>query len=131
MSTLRTLAVTSVAAALIAAVALSLGPAPVAANAEDAVSEPTGQAAALARIDELKARYRFLDGVTIAFGATPDGSQAVAYHTKGHIVIDPAHTARIEDILDHEIWHVIDCRDNGRIDWGESVPPRNATDYLK
>lgn len=131
MSTLRTLAVTSVAAAMIAAGAFAFGPAPVAANAEDASTEPTGHEAALGRIEELKARYRFLDGVTIAFGATPDGSQAVAYHTKGHIVIDPSHTARIEDILAHEIWHVIDYRDNGRIDWGESVPPRNATEYLK
>jgi hypothetical protein len=24
----------------------------------------------------------------------------------------------------HEIWHIIDWRDNGRIDWGENVPPR-------
>jgi hypothetical protein len=24
------------------------------------------------------------------------------------------------------VWHVIDWRDNGRIDWGESVPPSDS-----
>jgi hypothetical protein len=37
----------------------------------------------------------------------------------------------ISRILAHEIWHVIDWRDNGHIDWKESVPPKNAADYRK
>jgi len=79
---------------------------------------------------QLQATHRYLDGVTVRIAATPGGKQAVAYYTEGEIVIDPAHSVELSTILDHEIWHVIDWRDNGRLDWGESVPPRNAADYL-
>ena len=30
----------------------------------------------------------------------------------------------------HEIWHTIDWRDNGVIDWGENVPPVNSGSYV-
>ena len=79
----------------------------------------------------LKAKYRYLDGVTVTIGKTPGGYQAVSYYTRGAIVISPTHTATITRILKHEIWHIIDWRDNGKIDWRESVPPHNAADYLK
>ena len=75
--------------------------------------------------------YRYLGDVTIHEGLTPKGEQAVSYYTDGEIVISPDHTAALEDIVAHEIWHVIDWRDNGRIDWGEQLPPANASDYLK
>lgn len=71
------------------------------------------------------AKYPILAGTTVTIGQTPGGHQAVAYYTVGKIVISPTHTASLERILAHEIWHVIDWRDNGRIDWGESVPPKN------
>ncbi len=64
-------------------------------------------------------------------GTTPRGEQAVAYYTEGRIVINRAHTVSIEKILDHEIWHVIDWRDNGRLDWQENLPPSNAQDFAK
>jgi len=57
------------------------------------------------------------------------GYQAVAYYTSGRIVISPKHTASLQRILSHEIWHIIDWRDNGRIDWRESVPPANASRF--
>ena len=79
----------------------------------------------------LKATYRYLDGVTVSMGTTPGGYQAVSYYTKGRILISTKHTATISRILKHEIWHIIDWRDNGKIDWRESVPPHNASDYLK
>lgn len=79
----------------------------------------------------LKRKYRHLDGVTVTIGKTPGGYQAVSYYTAGRIVISPKHRASIERILKHEVWHIIDWRDNGRIDWRESVPPRNAASYLK
>lgn len=79
----------------------------------------------------LKGTYRYLDGVTVSIGKTPGGYQAVSYYTKGRILISPTHRATISRILRHEIWHIIDWRDNGKIDWRESVPPRNAADYLK
>lgn len=77
----------------------------------------------------LQARYpRFLSGTTVEFGDAL-GYQAVSYYTIGRIVISPTHSASLTRILDHEIWHVIDYRDNGVIDWGESVPPVNMAEY--
>ena len=64
-------------------------------------------------------------------GKTPGGYQAVSYYTRGRILISTTHTVSISRILAHEIWHIIDWRDNGKIDWRESVPPHNASDYLK
>jgi hypothetical protein len=76
------------------------------------------------------ADYRYLDGVTVSIGSTPRGEQAVAYYTESRIVISRTHTVSIEKILAHEIWHIIDWRDNGELDWHESVPPYNASSYL-
>jgi len=84
-----------------------------------------------ALLRELAATYRLLDGVTIRIGATPRGEQAVAYYAQSEIVVSPDHAASLRKIVRHEIWHIIDWRDNGRIDWGESLPPANAADYLK
>jgi hypothetical protein len=79
----------------------------------------------------LKKRYRLLDHVSVTMGDTPKGEQAVAYYATGEIVIDPEHTAPLDVILAHEVWHVIDWRDNGRIDWGEVLPPTNSSAYLR
>lgn len=79
---------------------------------------------------ELAARYRYLDGVTVTVAPTPAGEQAIAYYTDGQIVIDPGHRAGIREILAHEVWHVIDWRDNGRLDWAEDLPPRDSSGYL-
>jgi hypothetical protein len=77
----------------------------------------------------LKAKYpRYLGGVTVSIG-NASGYQAVAYYTSGRIVISPKHTASLSRILNHEIWHIIDWRDNGRIDWRESVPPAGASRF--
>ena len=78
-----------------------------------------------------KAKYRLLDGVTVTMGPTPDGQQAVSYYRDGEIVVSPQHVASLQKIIEHEIWHIIDWRDNGRIDWGEAVAPLNAGSYLK
>ena len=51
------------------------------------------------------------------------GRQAIAYYKSGRIVISPSHTASLSRILNHEVWHIIDYRDNGVIDWGENIPP--------
>ena len=69
-------------------------------------------------------KYPILKGTTVTIGTTPGGYQAVAYYKSGRIIISPKHTASLSRILNHEIWHIIDWRDNGRIDWGENVPPR-------
>jgi len=82
--------------------------------------------AALAR---LSANYRYLEDVTVTIGDTPNGEEAVAYYSEGRIVIDRAHSVGVDAILAHEVWHVIDWRDNGRMDWGEKLPPANSADY--
>jgi hypothetical protein len=71
----------------------------------------------------LIAKYPILKGTTVSFGDTK-GYQAICYYRSGRIVINPNHTVSLSRILNHEVWHIIDWRDNGRIDWGENVPPR-------
>lgn len=106
-------------------------PAPVvAAPALTAPAAPVDEAT-LARtlLDGYKAQYpRYLGGATVEFGDA-QGYQAISYFTAGRIVISPSHTASVERIMAHEIWHIIDWQDNGRIDWGESIPPVNAATY--
>lgn len=67
-------------------------------------------------------RYPILQGSTVSFGDAR-GYQAICYYKSGRIVISRSHTVSLERILAHEVWHIIDWRDNGRIDWGENVPP--------
>jgi len=77
-----------------------------------------------------KARYPILAGVTVEFG-NARGFQAIAYYRTGRIVINPSHTASLARIIEHEVWHIIDWRDNNRIDWGENIPPANAASYAR
>jgi len=79
----------------------------------------------------LSAKYEYLEGVSVIIGRTPNGEEAVAYYTEGRIVIDVAHSVSIDAILEHEVWHVIDWRDNGRIDWGEDLPPADSALYVQ
>lgn len=98
-----------------------------ASNASDGTSNITRARAILAG---LIARYPILKGTTVQFGDAR-GYQAIVYYKSGRIIISPNHTASLERILNHEIWHIIDWRDNGRIDWGERVPPPNASSFAK
>jgi hypothetical protein len=94
-------------------------------------ASPRGSELAQAQsiLASLRAKYpRYLSGVTVSIG-NASGYQAVAYYTSGRIVISPSHKASLSRILNHEIWHIIDWRDNGRIDWRESVPPANASSF--
>lgn len=72
----------------------------------------------------LIAQHPILAGTTVNIGSTPGGYQAVAYFKSGRIMISPSHRASLRTILRHEIWHVIDWRDNKHIDWGENIPPK-------
>jgi hypothetical protein len=92
--------------------------------------EQLEEARAQAIVDDLATTYRYLDGVTVAVRPTPKDHEAIAYYTDGEIVISPEHTVALGTILAHEIWHVIDWRDNGRLDWGENLPPSDTSDYL-
>lgn len=76
----------------------------------------------------LIAKYPILKGTTVSIGDAR-GYQAIAYYQSGRIVISRTHTASLERILNHEVWHIIDYRDNGKINWGENVPPSNASSY--
>lgn len=101
------------------------------ASTKPASSSSDDLATAKSVLASLQNKYKYLDGVTVKMGDTPNNYQAVAYMGRGVIVINPKHTASISTILKHEIWHIIDYRDNGKIDWGERVAPKNAADYLK
>ncbi len=85
---------------------------------------------ARAILSGLIARYPILKGTTVQFGDAR-GFQAISYYKSGRIIVSPTHTASLERILNHEIWHIIDWRDNSRIDWGERVPPSNASSFAK
>jgi len=98
-----------------------------AAEATDRVGRVSGsstgeQAEAEAILAGLIKQYPILKGTTVTFGDAK-GYQAIAYYTSGRIVISSTHTASLNTILNHEVWHIIDWRDNGQIDWGENVPP--------
>ncbi len=75
------------------------------------------------------ATYPILEGSTVEFGDTGEDPEAHVFYKSARIVISHDHTVGLERIIDHEIWHIIDWRDNGRIDWGEDIPPGNAGDY--
>lgn len=70
--------------------------------------------------------HPILKGTTVVLGDAK-GHQAIAYYETGHIVIDTAHSVQVETLIAHEVWHVIDWRDNQTIDWGENVPPRRPS----
>ena len=106
---------------------------PAAQDSRDSATAQASDDAQLANdvLRELQAKYRHLEGVTVSVGETPNGAQAVAFYKDGQIVISSEHTTSIEAILAHEVWHVIDWRDNGQLDWGEDLPPGNSYTYLK
>ena len=87
-------------------------------------SDASKESRARAILASLINQHPILAGTTVRIGSTPGGYQAVAYYKSGRIVVSPNHTTSLERILRHEIWHIIDWRDNGRIDWGENVPPK-------
>lgn len=88
-------------------------------------AKPAGSELSQARsiLASLIAQHPILKGTTVSFGDAR-GYQAIALYTSGRIIISPSHTASLSRILNHEVWHIIDWRDNGTIDWGENVPPR-------
>lgn len=89
-----------------------------------AASSSTGELArAKSILAGYVAKYPILAGATVSFGDAR-GYQAICYYKSGRIVISPSHSASLDRIIAHEIWHIIDWRDNGRIDWGENVPPQ-------
>ncbi|NTW29327.1 MAG: hypothetical protein HGA39_08215 [Coriobacteriia bacterium] len=82
---------------------------------------PSEQEQAQAILDSYVAKYPILAGTTITFGDAR-GYQAITYYQSGRIILSATHTASLATIIRHEIGHVIDWRDNGVIDWGESIP---------
>lgn len=79
-------------------------------------------------LKRLTRTYPILQGTTVEIGDAR-GHQAIAYYRSGRIVISKSHKASLKRILRHEVWHIIDYRDNGEINWGENVPPSNAAAF--
>jgi len=84
-----------------------------------AAGSETAQAKAI--LAGLIAKHPILQGTTVSFGDAR-GYQAIALYKSGRIVISSSHTATLTRILNHEVGHIIDWRDNGVIDWGENIP---------
>lgn len=95
------------------------------AAAPSAPAAPSGDELAEAQsiLAGLISAHPILAGTTVSIGDAK-GYQAISYYKSGRIVISATHTASLSRILNHEIWHVIDWRDNGVIDWGENIPPK-------
>jgi len=115
------------ALAVIAALAvgcLGFAPVPSAAQTHSAKADTAANTAESAQAQEilnrLIAEHPILRGDTIEMGDA-EGHQAVAYPGAGRIVVSPNHTALLTRIVAHEAGHIVDYRDNGRIDWGENV----------
>lgn len=64
-------------------------------------------------------KYPILKGVKIYVKDCPNNWQGCAYYTKGIILIDPDHTAPLERIIEHEIKHIIDWREDYDIDYND------------
>lgn len=63
-----------------------------------------------------------LGNVTVEFGDAK-GYEAISFYSSGRIIVSPTHKVAIERLLLHELYHIYDYKDNGVINWGESVPP--------
>ena len=102
-------------------------------SGSSSAAKPTSSGDTLSRAQSILAAriamYPILRGATVQVGDTKGNPQGICYYKSGRIIINPNHTVSLERIINHEIWHIIDWRDNGRIDWGESVPPGNAADF--
>ena len=86
-------------------------------------SSGSEQARAEAILAAHVARYPILQGTTVTMSSKLTAYQAIAYYKSASILVSTGHTASLERIIGHEVWHIIDYRDNGVIDWGENVPP--------
>jgi putative cell wall-binding protein len=75
------------------------------------------------KVDAYIIRCPILAGSTADYGDTQGNYQAIVYYKSGRIIINPNHTVSLDRIIEHEIYHIYDWRDNGVINWGESIPP--------
>ncbi len=118
-----------------AATGSNSAPAPAAGTAQAAAPAPAAASGGIAEARAILARYvstyPILQGTSVEFGDTRGNPQAIVYYKSARIIINPNHTVSLERIIAHEIWHIIDWRDNGQINWGENVPPANANDFRR
>jgi hypothetical protein len=68
---------------------------------------------AWAILGDLIAQYPILEGASISFGDA-QGYEAIAYYKSGHIVISPAHTYSLSELIYHEAMHIINYRESGK-----------------
>lgn len=64
-------------------------------------------------------KYPILQGVKIYVQDCPHNWEGCAYYTKGIILVDPDHTHSLEEIIAHEVKHIIDYRTDGDIDFND------------
>lgn len=64
-------------------------------------------------------KYPILKGVKIYVRDCPNDWEGCAYYTKGVILIDPDHKHSLEEIIAHEVKHIVDWRSDGKIDYND------------
>lgn len=66
------------------------------------------------------AQYPILAGTVVYIQQTPNGWEGAAYYKSGVILVNPNHTYPLYDIIYHEAMHVLDWREDGKIDNNDS-----------
>lgn len=66
------------------------------------------------------AQYPILQGTVVYIQQTPNGWEGAAYYKSGVILVNPNHTYPLYDIIYHEAMHVLDWREDGKIDNNDS-----------
>lgn len=64
-------------------------------------------------------KYPILAGVKIYVRDCPNNWEGCAYYTKGIILVDPDHKHTLEEIIAHEVRHIIDWREDNKIDYND------------
>ncbi len=88
-------------------------------SSKKVVSVSSEQARARRILAKYIARYPILKGTQIYVRQCPYNWQGCAYYKKGVILIDPDHTAPLEKIIAHEVRHIIDWREDHKIDYND------------
>lgn len=67
----------------------------------------------------LIAQYPLLQGSVVYIQETPNGWEGAAYYKSGVILVNPNHTYSLYEIIYHEAMHILDWREDGKIDYND------------
>lgn len=85
---------------------------------EERVANYSEQDEANAILASIIAQYPILAGSVVYIRETPNGWEGCAYYKSGVILVSPYHTYPLSEIIWHEAMHILDYREDGKIDNG-------------